>query len=670
MFTPIYPHLCPRLLLIALAPAVFSCLQATASSRADSTKTDTRMSGVTIRHSARQRALSATVPTQTVSIDEMRDLGYANTSDALKHMTGVTLRDYGGAGGMKTVGVRGLGAQFTAVNYDGIAVSNPQTGQVDLQRYTLNGIESISLKIGDGTDIFVAARNACLPSTIDIATQHSDDPALHLNAQITAGAWGYTNPALSIGKGLGKLNLSLAADYLYAENDYPFTIYNMSERVHKHRTHSLMNQGHAEVSASYKFNDRHRLSAKAYYYDNDRQLPGIVRYYTSESKQLLRERNTFVQARYEGKLSDQWQLKSAAKWDWSSSDYRDRLYQDRIMDAYYQQREWYVSNAALWRPHREWALSVASDYFANALSSHDAMTTNVRPLRHSILNTVSARWNRGILSVSARLLNSNYINSTHTGTAGRDYHKWTPSASLALRAAPGVTVRAMWKKIFRMPSFSDLYYYHLGTKDLRPEQTSMWNLGVTASRRLGERTTAELTLDGYRNKITDKIVSIPVNLFLWQNINASRVEITGADITLGVTQELGHSHKLTVRGNYSCQHAVDKSSKTSNTYDKQIAYQPLNTFSVSAIWENPWVNISANSNGQSCRWTTGSHSNGTKIPGYAELSLTAYKALRLSERSDLRLSLTVSNILNKQYEVVAHYPMPGRGWRISATYSL
>ena len=79
-------------------------------------------------------------------------------------MAGVILRDYGGAGGMKTVSIRGLGAQFTAVNYDGVAVSDIQNGQIDLQRYTLSGIGNVSLQIGDGTDIISSARNATLPS--------------------------------------------------------------------------------------------------------------------------------------------------------------------------------------------------------------------------------------------------------------------------------------------------------------------------------------------------------------------------------------------------------------------------------------------------------------------------------------------------------------------------
>ncbi|MGN1236792.1 MAG: TonB-dependent receptor, partial [Bacteroidaceae bacterium] len=291
--------------------------------------------------------LKSATPRQNVSADETAQFGAANVSEAIKHMAGVTVRDYGGAGGMKTVSIRGLGAQFTAVNYDGVAVSDIQNGQIDLQRYTLSGIGNISLQIGDGTDIFSSARNATLPSLIEINTSVPTDQETHLFAQTTLGAWGYTAPSLKFDKSFGKLSLSLVADYVYAENDYPFTIYNISERIHKRRLHSLMNQGHGEATLGYRFNDSHYLSLKTYYYDNDRQLPGIVRYYTSESEQNLRERNAFSQLQYRGRLSRKVSLKSAAKWNWASSDYKDLLYTNRVMDARYFQREGYLTNALL-----------------------------------------------------------------------------------------------------------------------------------------------------------------------------------------------------------------------------------------------------------------------------------------------------------------------------------
>ncbi len=643
--------------------------QRTFASEADSLR-QRNLKQVTVKGAQKQKALRNAVPEQVISLDEMANFGAQNVSDAIKHMAGVTLRDYGGAGGLKTVSIRGLGAQFTGVSYDGVALSDIQSGQIDLQRYTLSGVKQVSLQIGDGTDIFVAARSAALPSMLNISTQDAaDDQQLHLTAQTTLGSWGYTNPMLSANKNFGRLSLSGLADYIYAENDYPFTVYNISERIHKRRVNSLMNQGHAELNAAYKFSDHHSASLKLYYYDNDRQLPGIVRYYTSESEQQLRERNAFAQLQYHGRLSSQWSVKAIAKWNWALSDYQDKLYSNHMQDAQYWQREGYLSGAVLWKPTGNLAFSYASDYISNSLNSHAQLVANVRPSRQTLLNTLSLRWNRGFLTANARILRSDYLNKTEVGASGKNYHRWTPSASLSLKMAEGWNVRLMWKQIFRMPSFNDLYYYHLGTKDLRPERTTQWNLGATFTRKLSRRLQADASLDFYINNVKDKIISIPVNLFVWQNVNAGKVVVKGIDCTLGATCQLASEQSLTLRGHYSYQQALDRSGKGSSNHDLQIPYMPNHTFSLVVGWNNPWINIYLDANGQSSRWTTSGHSPGTCIAGYAEFGTTLSHTFSLGKSQQLSASLTICNLLNKQYEILAHYPMPSRGWRATAKYS-
>lgn len=661
MSNKVVNSVCLFLLLSVYALSVFG--------QVDTTLARKQLKEVVVKKRQSGNLLKSATPRQNVSHDEMEQIGAINVSEAIKHMAGVTLRDYGGAGGMKTVSIRGLGAQFTAVNYDGVAVSDIQNGQIDLQRYTLSGIGNVSLQIGDGTDIFSSARNATLPSLIEINTSLPTDQNLHLLAQITLGAWGYTAPSVKFDKSFGKLSLSLVADYVYAENDYPFTVYNVSERIHKRRVHSLMNQGHGEATLGYRFNDSHYLSLKAYYYDNDRQLPGIVRYYTSESEQNLRERNAFSQLQYRGRLSRKVSLKSAAKWNWASSDYKDLLYTNRVMDARYFQREGYLTNALLWSPLRNISLSTASDYIYNSLNSRSKTSVNQRPVRNTFLNTVSARWNCDNLSASVRLLHSVYLNDTHIGESGRNYRRFTPSAALSFKPTREINVRMSWKKIFRMPSFSDLYYYHLGTKDLKPEQTTQYNVGVTLNHRFSPRLEAEATVDGYLNKVRDKIVSVPVNLFVWQNINAAKVTVKGLDFTAAMRYAVNRHHSVKFRGHYSFQQAVDRSSVGSASYDKQIAYMPRHTFSFVATWENPWVGLSVDADGQSRRWATNSHAVDTDISGYAEFGATLFRKFSLGNRQTLNVSFSLTNIFNKQYEVVAHYPMPGRGWRTSLSYS-
>ena len=66
-------------------------------------------------------------------------------ADVLRRFTGVQVKDYGGTGGLKTVNVRSLGSEHIGVFIDGIQVDNAQNMQVDLGRFSTDGLSEVSL---------------------------------------------------------------------------------------------------------------------------------------------------------------------------------------------------------------------------------------------------------------------------------------------------------------------------------------------------------------------------------------------------------------------------------------------------------------------------------------------------------------------------------------------
>ena len=77
----------------------------------------------------RPSASASAVPLQTISRERAAVLGLDEVSEAVRRFSGVTLQDYGGIGGLKTVSVRGLGAKHTDVTYDGLSLTDAQSGQ-------------------------------------------------------------------------------------------------------------------------------------------------------------------------------------------------------------------------------------------------------------------------------------------------------------------------------------------------------------------------------------------------------------------------------------------------------------------------------------------------------------------------------------------------------------
>lgn len=628
---------------------------------------------VTITESRRQHEVTSTAPLYIIDREQMLTLGVTDVADALHRIPGVTLRDYGGAGGLKTVSVRGFGAKHTGVSYDGILLSDCQSGEIDLSRYSLDNVEQLSLVIGDNDDIFIPARNASTSAVLNIQTigMPDADTKPHLTAQMKVGSFGYASPFLRYEQNLNEnLAFSVAGEYTYAENDYPFELRNVTVVTHEQRTNSRMNQGHAEMNLVWKIDNLNTLSGKIYYYDNNRQLPGQVHYYTDVNKETLRDRNFFAQVQYLKRSLSGLSLKWNTKFNWNASIYHDPLTPNNYNDASYCQREAYTSVAVLYVPSESWAFDYSGDLAFNNLNGSAERTVSNNPFRLSLLQSLTAKYHSGRLTALARLLHSVYLNESKGGPSARNMRKLSPSVSLSYKLLEDeeLLLRASYKNIFRSPTFNESYYFHYGSTDLLPETTDQLNLGVTWLRE-SDQWGVNMTLDGYYNHVNDMIVAVPYNMFIWTCVNVGKVNVLGADVTVQASRQLAEGHSLQFSGSYSYQQAENRTNSESPYYGKQIAYIPKHSGSAAVGWDNPWANLSVHLTGVSSRWANNQHYEGTEIEGYWDMGLTVYRHFRWKDQC-LEARMDVKNVLNKQYEIVRFYPMPGRSWQVSVKYQL
>lgn len=689
----------------------------TIGAQTDSTiHTIERVEVVAMRHSDGIRSVT---PVQQVDRDRMRRLGIHTMTDALRHMAGITVRDYGGAGGLKTVSVRGIGARHTAVVYDGIALSDCQTGEIDLSRYSLEQLASLRLVIGDDDNIFQPARNQAAAATLYLEAVGTDTSCVNVSgvsssgmnasseARFSLGSFGLVNPSVLFllprrqdGRGW---DLSLLGDFFHADNDYPFTLQNVSFTTHERRSNSRMNAGRGELNLNWYPNASNSVSAKVYYYDNHRRLPGIVHYYTHENHERLTEQMAFGQLSLRSQFTSQWALLVNAKYNWSHTDYQNRTPGSGLGDATYWQREAYASASLLYAPLHWLSFDYAADLQYNSLNS--TITTYARhPHRTIFLQALAGKFRWPRLTVVARAL---YSHSTTGSTVSssqpsilNSQPSFSPSFSLSYRLFPyeELYLRLMAKHVFRLPTFNELYFYHIGTADLQPEKTSQFNLGLTWELRPLSPLALQVTLDAYANRVTDKIVAVPFNMFVWRIMNIGKTAIYGLDLTANAAYRFLPRQSLALSGNYSYQRAMNVTVRNSSSYRNQLPYTPLHTYCATLSWENPWTSIAATLNGQAARWTTVEHSAGTRIEPFATADLSlwhtfAFRSTSRSKRSmqtldappspqgrlhqaarqkapSFTLRFTLQNLLNRQYDIVAHYPMPGRSWQLQLIFPI
>ena len=625
---------------------------------------------VTISKDRHQRAMQSSAPMHVLDRRDMLTMGVTDMADALHRLPGITLRDYGGAGGMKTVSVRGFGAKHTGVSYDGVMLSECQSGEIDLSRYSLDNVDHLSLVIGDNDDIFIPARQASTPAVLHIETLRvpSEDLQPHLTTQIKVGSFGYVSPFVRYEQNVNsRLALSVVGEYTYAKNDYPYTLRNVTIVTEETRNNSRMNSGHGEVNFLWNVNEKSRLSGKIYYYDNDRQLPGQVRYYANESDETLRDRNVFGQLQYQTRNNKGWALKMTTKYNWAASIYKNGAYFGSTSESDYWQREAMGAVQLLYAPDNHWAFNYSVDYAYNSLNSNTGQI--IHPWRYSLLQSATAKYHNGRLTLLGRLLHSLYLNDAEEGESARNMRRLSPSLSLSYKvfAEQDLYVRASYKNIFRSPTFNESYYFHYGSADLLPETTDQLNVGLTWHADLLQRLSVKMTADGYYNHVRDMIVSVPHNMFVWTCVNVGKVEVYGLDVTASATLTLAPQHELKAAGNYTYQQVENRTNPESPNYQKQIAYYPEHVGGMSFSYENPWLNMSMHGTFVSKRWATNEHLEGTLVKGYQDFGLTCWRHWKWNQHS-IEVRADIRNIFDQQYEIVSHYPMPRRSYQFSIKY--
>lgn len=617
-----------------------------------------------------KKEIRASVPVFKTNTKLLELRGTTDVADAVMRLPGVTLRDYGGSGSLKTMSVRGQGAKHTSIVYDGAVVSDLQSGEIDLSKFAIDNVKELSLYCGENDDIFVPARASGAASSLVISSFHSvidSVTPIRMNAKIRGGSFGFINPYLRISKSFSnRFAASVNGEYSYSDNAFPFKLYNGTTVTTEKREHSQINTWRSEADFRLKATGG-VWQAKYYFYDNRRNLPGPVIYYVDGGHESLHERNWFLQAGYRGTLSENLSLSSLIKHVISYTEYRDinGKYPGGERFDQYNQKETYATLSLLYTPLNNWSFDYSADLINNKMSSNQPNPPC--PVRNSFLQSVATKFSVRRLTAVVKGLWTIVDNKVRQGESGKNNNILSPSMSVAVMPLEeyNLYIRVSYKDIFRLPTFNEAYFNNYGSVNLNPEKSHNWNAGVTWQiSDAGILKDLSFTCDGYINHVTNKIVAIPYNMFLWTMTNIGKVKVEGLDLTLNCTLGLEESHYLMLSGNWSYQRAKSITASYDPTWNKQVAYLPLNSGNITFAWLNPWISISVNTYATSCRYTTNTNLPVTRMPGYAHTGVSLSRDFKLG-RMDLGMRCDLLNIFNKQYEIVARYPLPGRNFRLT-----
>ena len=619
--------------------------------------------------SAKPSPTLQSAPLQVMAKSDFERLGIKELHEAVKTFSGVQIKDYGGIGGVKTVSVRSMGSQHTAISYDGVTVSNAQSGQVDIGRFNLSNVEYVTLSIGQQDDIFQTARMFASAGVLNIKTvkPRFDESNVKVGAALNVGSFNTWNPSVCYQQKLhGRWAMSVNADWLSSDGEYPFTLVNGTVVTKERRLNSDVNTIRAEANVYGDLEKGGEVSFKGNWMSSQRGLPGSVVLYNNDARERLWDEAAFVQGYYRKAFGSRWEMQGQLKYNYAWNKYRDEkeYYPGGVKVDYFTQHELYGSASLKYRPVKDLQLVLSQDIFRNTL---DASYANfVFPVRFTSLTALAGKYSNGRFTATASLLSTFITESVERGDAAPNRFRLSPAVSVSYKLfeEKNIRVRASYQDMFRTPTFNDLYYREVGNKQLDPEIARQLNVGLTWREGFqGVLDEVSLQADGYYNKVKDKIVAIPT-LFVWKMMNLGDVDILGTDVNIGAALSFGVGMRMMLNGSWSYQYAVDVTSSADKNYRHQIPYTPRNSGSLSVSFLNKWVDVGYLMNGVGERYALPQNTESNRIAGYVEHSASLSRRFEV-RKCTVALQLECQNFTDVQYEVIQYYPMPARSYRIT-----
>ncbi len=636
------------------------------------------------------------IPVQKLSGKELKSLNSFSVADAIRYFSGVQLKDYGGIGGVKTINIRSMGSHHVGIFYDGIQLGNAQNGQIDLGKYSLDNIDEISIYNGQKSDIFQPAKDFSTSGSVYIRSRtprFEYGKKRNLKAVVKTGSFDFVNPSLLYEYKINDdISTSFNAEYIKSSGKYKYQYKRVMPGTGEvmYDTTAVRENGDIESirleAGVFGLLIQGHWKLKTYYYDSERGIPGAIVNNRWMNPQRQWDRSFFAQGSLQKSITNNYQILVNAKY---ANDYMRYLNPDTTLmfiDNSFRQDEAYLSIANQYEILKNWSTSLSADFQYNTLSSN--MAGFSFPERFTSMVSLASALDLGKVKMQGSLL-ATFVNDKIRVDKSNPNNK-TKAADIKSELTPAlffsyspsysspISLRAFYKRIFRMPTFNDLYYTDVGNSNLKPEFTNQYNLGAQYLKHDLSNWLKRLEIQGdvYYNKIDNKIVAVPKGSgqYRWMMMNLGLVEIKGLDLSTGAIFNLTDNLLMNTRLTYTYQKAQDFTKRKGgtlhqSTYGGQIPYIPWHSGSaILGLSYKGWgLNYSFIYVGERYHNSANITEN-YEQPWYtSDMSLIKDFKLR---GYNLRLSAEVNNLLSQDYEVVLNYPMPKRNYKFSITVEI
>lgn len=537
-----------------------------------------------------------------------------------------------GPGSLSTLALRGTGAAHTAVMWNGLALNSPMLGLYDFSLLPGFLLGEVSIQSGGNGPL---AGSGAVGGAIFMEPVFDTVQGHHITLLGGGGSFGEMQTGAGYRYTNGKVTTQTRVYRQQAGNNFRFTGLNGEQMRQQHAFFRQMGLSHDTRFG----NAAHHLDLHAWFLENYREIPPLM------------------VSRHSEQMQEDASLRLAAKWG------------RRFRNA-----ETHV-RAGMVREHIRYTDPVA-DIDDNSTAYTYQADAGIRiSLSKQMRLEAEAGWTEARARVEQYPEGAQLRQQTLTLKAVWEERRWNSYVALregffngeALPFLPSAGVRVVLHRdwslradaaaVYRIPTLNDRYWNPGGNAQLLPEQGYNTAAALQWTRQAGS---FRWSLDPglFYSELQNAIVWIPGTEGYFEAVNLHRIRGRGFEAQSRLewtTRKLLIALRFTPV--YTLSEITETGAGMSEALNKQLVYTPRLIYKTQLLIEKGCWSLRYYHNYTGFRYTTLDHSHALD-PFQLSEAVAGWQGKLLGY--EITATLTVRNLFNERYQVIAWRAMPGR----------
>lgn len=554
-----------------------------------------------------------------VDVITSEEMELSSTNDlaaALTEITSVNISDYGGVGASKNIRMRGSSASQVLVMVDGMPANNPRDGAVDLSAIPLDNVDRVEVLHGAASSLYGSQAMAGVVNIIT-KTPPKDKPKTEFSSSF--GTFRAYTEKFSHGATLSNLGYLISGQYQNSEG---------------FRENSKLDAKDINTKLVYELNGSNNFTLKSGLYRGKLGAPGSIASVDSDDRQVNSKK--YIDFNWDFDPDDSMGISTKIYNNYDRLEFIENT-PGSIFDAGFSKAVHTTKVTGInWQVNKEitemYHFITGFNYVGNFNNSTSSAKHHYAVRAAYLKNQFELIEDELEISLGTRI--DDYSNfGTETSPNFSFFYKFIPAAKL----------HGMLGKSFRAPTFNDLYWpdegWSKGNPNLGPEKGITGELGIEA--KFNKYLLTDITY--YRNDFNE-LINWAEDAGVWQptNIDSSVVDGIEAANTIYLMNnfELGLDYTFLRAKN-------DKTNKyliyqPKHKIDSLLRYRDLNGFTFEVKGQFTGIRFH-------------DADNLIKVKQFLVMGINASKKFR----PGLSGYASIGNVLNKKYQVIRDYPLPG-----------